>query len=175
MLNCSDFLENYSGLRDGSLETERAEALRAHLTVCPSCARYDRVVSNGVEIFRELPALDLSPDFLPRLHSRIRQVEQEEALIGERASGASALLIGGIALAMAATAWTPLMRARPSVVELPPVAAHAPHRVEALEVLFRPGPLLTRTPGTTSAAPPATLFHDYSPLGRFASTPLRAP
>jgi anti-sigma factor RsiW len=175
MVNCSDFLENYSGLRDGSLETERAEELRAHRTACPSCARYDRVVDNGVEIFRELPALETSPDFLPRLHSRIRRIESEEALVGERASGASGLLIGGIALAIAATAWTPLMRARPSVVELPPVAAHAPHRVEALEVLFRPGPLLTRTSAGSRTAPPTTLFHDYSPLGRFASTPLRAP
>lgn len=173
MLDCSDFLEDYSGFRDGSLDEFRRAALASHRDVCSSCARYDEVISSGVEMVRALPEIEPSDDFLPRLQHRIYHLEDERSLRERRASGASAMLIGGIALAIGATAWAPLMRSGAPVIELPPIVAHAPHKVEALQYLFRAGPLLTEP--STAGTPPRTLFHEYSPLGRFASTPLRAP
>lgn len=173
MLDCSDFLEEYTGFRDGSLEAARHAALSSHVERCASCARYDRVVRGGVEIVRSLPEIEPSGDFLPRLQHRIYHLEDADALRERRASGASAVLLSGIALAIGATAWAPLMRTSAPVVELPPVVAHAPHKVEALQHLFRAGPLLTAP--TAGSAPPRSLFYEYSPLGRFASTPLRAP
>lgn len=173
MLDCSDFLEEYSGFRDGSLDDVRLAAMRAHLAHCRPCARYDRVVGSGVDVLRALPEIEPSDDFLPRLQHRIYHIDDAAALRERRASGASAVILGGIAFAIGATAWAPLVRSGSvPVVELPPVVAHAPHKVEALEHLFRAGPLLT---GSEAGSAPRTLFHEYSPLGRFASSPLRAP
>lgn len=171
MLDCSEFLEGYSGFRDGTLGEVRSADFEEHLGVCDACARYDRVIRDGVALVRELPEIEPSYDFLPRLQHRIYHLEDDRAR-ARQGSGASAVLISGIALAIGATAWAPLLRGGAPVVELPPVVAHAPHKVEALQHLFRAGPLLTdpREPGPTR-----TLFHEYSPLGRFASTPLRAP
>lgn len=171
MLDCSDFLEDYSGFRDGTLSAGRCATLAEHLDACASCARYDRVIRNGVDLVRDLPEIEPSHDFLPRLQHRIYHLE-DDAMRARRASGASAVLISGIALAIGATAWAPLMRSGTAVVELPPIVAHAPHKVEALQHLFRAGPLLTEQ---QDAAATRTLFHEYSPMGRFASTPLRAP
>lgn len=172
MLDCSEFLMDYSGFRDGSLEEVRRAAMQAHLASCRSCERYDRVIQGGVALLRGLPEIEPSSDFMPRLRHRIYHLEDAAVLRERRASGASAVLLSGIALAIAATAWAPLVRTSPPVIELPPIVAHAPHRVEAVQHLFRAGPLLTNTGGGTGAG---TLFHEYSPLGRFASTPLRAP
>jgi hypothetical protein len=172
MLDCSDFLKDYSGFRDGSLDEVRITAMKSHLASCRSCGRYDRVIEGGVDLLRGLPEIEPSPDFLPRLQHRIYHLEDAGVLREQRASGASAVLLSGIALAIGATAWAPLVRTTPPVVELPPIVAHAPHKVEAIQHLFRAGPLLTNPNGGMGAG---TLFHEYSPLGRFASTPLRAP
>ena len=172
MLDCAEFLEDYTDFRDGSLEAGRRVDFEAHLAACASCARYDRVLREGVELFRGLPEIEPSSDFLPRLQHRIFHVEDEARLRERRASGASAVLIGGIAVAIGATAWAPLMRAHPAVVELPPVVAHAPHKVEAVQHLFRSGPILTGSPPAPGAAT-TSLFHQYSPIARFASSPMQ--
>lgn len=175
MVDCTEFLEEYSDYRDGSMPSRRLAEYRVHLDECASCARYDSVVSGGVEVFRALPEIEPSSDFLPRLQHRIYQTDYEASKRGRRASGASVVVIGGIALAIAATAWAPVLQRRPDpVLELPPVAAHAPHRVEPMQVLFRTGPLLTdRLERPTLRS--ATVFYEYSQMERFASSPLRAP
>lgn len=175
MVDCTEFLEEYSDYRDGVMTPSRAAEYRAHLEECPSCARYDSVVAGGVEVFRALPTLEPSSDFLPRLQHRIYQSDYEASKRRTRASGASVMVVSGIALAIAAAAWAPVLDRRPApVLELPPIAAHAPHRVEPMQVLFRPGPLLTeRTPRPVLGR--STVFYEYSQMESFASSPLRAP
>jgi hypothetical protein len=174
MLDCSEFLEDYSGFRDGILDPARAEAMRRHASACPSCARYDRVVASGVDVFRDLPGVEPSYDFLPRLQHRIYQADYEASRRRRRASGASAVLTAGMGLAIAATVLLPRIRTAPEVVELPPIAAHAPHRVEPIQVLYRTGPLLTGPHGIITSRR-ASLFDVNAPLGSFASTPLHVP
>jgi hypothetical protein len=175
MVDCSQFLDGYSDFRDGLLQGAVLKEYEEHLSVCSSCSRYDRVVGRGAQIFRELPPLDPSYDFLPRLQHRIYHLEEETRRSGRRASGTSVALTLAITVMLGMAAWAPTVRPRPAVVELPPVAAHAPHRAAPVPVLFRAGPLLAPVaqPVAVSAPPVSTLFFQYSPLGSSSATFVR--
>ena len=177
MVDCSQFLEGYSEFCDGKLEDARREAFEHHRIACESCARYDRVIRRGVELFRELPPATPSADFLPRLQHRIFHVDEER--LRERQSSASSLLILAlVATALAATAWLPMAGREPPLVQLPAIAAKAPPPPE-IPLLFRTGPLLTSTENSTTwTATPApsanTLFFRYSPMGSASGSVLPA-
>ncbi len=171
MLDCSEFLDSYSEYRDGLLGEGRREAFLAHMAECPSCARYDRVIARGTELFRQLPKLQPSEDFLPRLQHRIFHVEDELRGLGRHASGASTALTFSIAALFALAAWLPALRTAPPVLELAPVAARAPQPSAEASTLFRSGPLLIqeqRAPREWNdlMAPASNdLFFRYSPMG----------
>lgn len=175
MVDCSEFLEGYSDFRDGLLAPEREDACRDHVARCSACARYDRVVRSGAALARELPDLEPSHDFLARLQHRIFHLEEERTWFGRDSSSISVPFLALIAGVMVASAWFPLMRERPAVVLLPPVAAHAPHRVEAVQQLFGPGPFLVPQPVAFPQAVPAvhTLFFRYTPIGSQVAGPVR--
>lgn len=171
MLDCSQFLEGYSDFRDGLLGDSVREAFQAHMAACQSCSRYDRVVCRGAELFRNLPQLECSDDFLPRLQHRIFHLDDELRGLGRHASGTSATLTFTIAALFALAAWLPALRTAPSPVQLPPVAARAPQPPVEASTLFRPGPLLapertaTREWNALTAPAAHNLFFRYSPLG----------
>jgi hypothetical protein len=163
MVTCADFLTEYADLRDGASGSARAAMLREHARECGSCARYDRVLNDGVDVLRGLGVVEPSYDFMPRLQHRIFQVDLEKSLDRQRASGASVVLTMGLALAIAATAWAPLLGRRQVVIELPAIAAHAPHQVKALPSVFSSGPLFPRSPSAGFADAPMGIFNRPSP------------
>jgi anti-sigma factor RsiW len=168
MVNCSDFLQDYSSYRDGLLSSDRGNELRSHLTVCESCARYDRVVGGGVELVRSLEAVEPSEDFMDRLQHRIYHVE-DEMRQARFSSGTSIALTVAIAAAIGVTAWTPSLRPSAQEVMLPPVVASAPVRTEVIPSIFRAGPILTGPESTTFLAGPQdqSIFFRYSPIGMY--------
>jgi hypothetical protein len=154
------------------MEAGRMDAMEAHLAGCPSCARYDRVVSEGVEELLGVGELEPSYDFLPRLQHRLYNMEEEAARWSRRdRSGTSVGFVALLALLIAAAAWLPLMRSQVAVVELPPVAATAPRTSSdaSIHALFRAGPLLGPEPRQVVAPAPnaaaSTVFFRYSPMG----------
>ncbi|CAN5898324.1 hypothetical protein BH23GEM7_BH23GEM7_25710 [soil metagenome] len=173
MVDCSQFLDGYSEYRDGLLGDSTREAFLAHLAACQSCSRYDRVVSRGTELFRELPRLECSDDFMPRLQHRIFHLDDELKGFGRHTSGTSAMLTFTIAALFALAAWLPALRSAPAVVRLPAVAARAPQPPVQAPALFRGGPLLApensanvaREWNGMSAPPTQNLFFRYSPMG----------
>jgi hypothetical protein len=72
MLDCSCFLDGYSDYRDGLLNSEGSASFRSHMERCPACARYDRVVSRGVEILLRQGEIEPSAEFGPRLNARLQ-------------------------------------------------------------------------------------------------------
>lgn len=166
MLNCSDFLQSYSEFRDGHLGPARRLAFEAHLRGCPSCARYDRVVDQGVGLLHQLE-VEPSHDFLPRLQHRLYHVDEEARQRGQRSYGASVGLMLAIAGALAALAWMPVLEREAEPLALPAVAAHAPHRDLGAPALFRASSLLLAPPAEEPLVLPAakTLFTRYAPLG----------
>jgi anti-sigma factor RsiW len=173
MVNCSDFLRDYSSYRDGLLGAERRAAFEAHVSECPSCDRYDRVVGDGVGQLQALRTVEPSHDFMPRLQHRLYHLEEERTWWSRRdASGASAGFVLLLAIAIGVTAWLPVTpKPKELVVELPPVAAAPPQRTEPVHALFRSGPYLTPRSMTrlTPAPNSASLLH-YSPLVSYRNT-----
>lgn len=111
MTSCERFLAGYSAFRDDALPWEERVEFEVHLDECASCARYDRVVSRGAQVFRELPELEVSEDFAARLQHRIFTEDLEAARARtERRSAGAAFASVGVAAAIAAAAWVPLMR-----------------------------------------------------------------
>lgn len=167
MVNCADFLREYSEYRDGLVDPTRRAVLEAHLSVCASCARYDRVISTGVGQLRSLPPVEPSSDFLPRLQHRIYHIQDEASWWARPdTSGTSVGFVLLLALLIGVAAWIPAIGRPVPVVELPPVAAVAPPQEGEVHSLFREGPLLESTPvHQLSYGRPNTLFFRYTRLG----------
>jgi anti-sigma factor RsiW len=77
-MDCNDFLDRHSDFHDDDLGElpDRAEFER-HLSSCPACARYHRVVAQGALLLRELPGPAFREDFRDRLQHRLYLSEVE--------------------------------------------------------------------------------------------------
>jgi|GEM_PF-2061721 len=129
-MECEEFLEGYSDYLDGLVSAARGQAFERHIGGCERCARYDRVMQRGLALCRELPDVDGSPDFLPRLRHRIYHLEDGIPMSSVRPGG-SAALVAVAAVGLLAFAWLPFATSVPVEVELPAVAARAPRAGEA--------------------------------------------
>lgn len=129
-MECEAFLEGYSDYLDGLLGAATEEEFERHIRECEHCARYDRVVQRGLALCHELPDIDGSPDFLPRLRHRIYHLEDGIPMSSVRPGG-SAALVAVAAVGLLAFAWLPFATSVPVEVELPAVAARAPRGGEA--------------------------------------------
>lgn len=151
-MECKEFLEGYSAYLDGVMSREEEKAFRQHLERCEACTRYDRVVQRGIEIVRDLPRPDPSPDFLPRLRHRLYHIEDGIPFDAAR-HGGSAALVAVAAVGLFALAWLPFATRMPVEVELPAVAVEAPPPPAAereLPSLFDPGPFVAPSGGDAS-------------------------
>lgn len=140
-MRCDDFLEGYSDFVDGRLGPPDHRSFEAHLESCGSCARYDRVVQRGLFIYRNLPELQPSPDFLPRLRHRLYHVRDGDRLAQATPMG-SAALVAVAAVGFLALAWLPFASRLSVEVALPPVAVEAPVGETDVPSLFSRGPFL---------------------------------
>jgi hypothetical protein len=162
MLDCSKFLEEYSSYRDGMLAPWEEERFEAHRDACDSCRRYDRLISTGVERYRDCPVAPLSEDFQLRLQHRILHLEDELRGRPRNTSGAQAALTLALAATIAAIAWIPVARMQPGELQLPPIAARAP---------LPPAPASESprfVPGLPADADPAAAPGVWSGWGAFA-------
>lgn len=176
MLDCTQFVTAYSAFRDGDLDPAEQAEFDAHRATCPSCERYDRVVRRGSELFRELPELQPSEDFMPRLQHRIFHVEEEMRSAGPGASGVSAGVTLAIAVLFAISAWAPVIGSRSEPVRLPAMAAAAPEAGEQAAVPFRSGPLVEPAEAVDPDSGPLAsnaLFFRYSPIGGGTASPVQ--
>jgi hypothetical protein len=132
MMDCGTFLDGYSDFRDGLLTLPDRVAFQAHLRDCASCARYDRVVAGGVTVLRDLPELEVAPDFMDRLQHRLWHEQDDMAAARARRARRSSRRVAGAAVAaaacIAAVGLMPGVYARfaPTVTMLPTAAAKAP-------------------------------------------------
>ena len=170
MINsCTEFLAVYSDLRDGELSLPRRIEAERHLAECASCARYDQVVRDGVQVARALPEIEPSPDFLLRLQHRILHLDEERRGSRTLGSGVPPALALAVAASIAVAAWIPAARPEPPTHSLPPATALSPGAADA--DLFSLPASLASTPSARSAWEPAemqtaSLLFQHSPLGQ---------
>ncbi len=70
-MDCTEFLERYSEYDDSLIAPAESERFRAHMAECPACTRYDRVLRKGRMLARQLPVVEPTDAFGPRLHMRL--------------------------------------------------------------------------------------------------------
>src|SRR5687767_3065969 len=126
MMDCVDFLDGYSGFRDGVLPPAERERFQAHLDGCGDCARYHRVVGQGTRVLRDLPALEVSDDFQDRLKHRLWHEDARRLQSGRRRAAAAAVASLAAAAGLAAAVLLPALGGGSTVTMLPPVAVQAP-------------------------------------------------
>lgn len=134
MMDCGTFLDGYSDFRDGLLSLPERVAFERHAKECDHCARYDRVVSKGVDVLHGMPELEVSDDFMDRLQHRLYHVEDEMAAVRRRRSpvsrGAASALTAAACIAAVALLPRLYSAAAPTVAVLPSVAASAPRAAD---------------------------------------------
>lgn len=96
---CSVFLARHSAYIDDELMPRERSAHERHQAACASCARYARVLANGVDALRSLPPLEASADFEARLQHRLFHV-QDEAALGARPRSSRVWLAAAASLAL---------------------------------------------------------------------------
>ena len=168
-MDCSQVLDNFSDYLDDTASDDDAAAIEDHIESCPHCSRYRSVLKRGSRLLRSLPEPELREDFAPRLQHRLFHVDNERAVQAAGASGAPALTVLGIAVLLAAVAWSPTFFAGSPVVQLDPIVVdRAPARSAVRPVGSTP-------PGTFSTTSrdavmeglwANTLLYDYSPLSQ---------
>ncbi len=174
-MKCAEFVQSFSEIQDGIAPEGVRRDAEAHLRVCPSCRRYRRVVVQGGELLRSLPALEVPEDFRPRLRHRLYHVADEVALAEHTGSGTSALTALGMAVILTVVAWSPALRREPPVVDLEPiVVSRPPVRFAGLSARAPLGTsrsvLWDGSRGLWDDAP--ALLLEYSPLsGRYSRRP----
>ena len=139
-MKCEQYLESYSDYVDGLLDGSAAGACAEHASQCPSCSRYTRVMREGVDLFRDLPAAEPASDFTPRLQHRLYHVEDNIPWTVAHPGG-SAAVVAVAAVGLLSLFWLPFATQIPVEVEFAPVAVQAPEAVPAAS-LFRSGPHL---------------------------------
>ena len=125
-MTCSEFVEGYSEIRDGTASPEGVRAAEEHLASCAMCRRYQHVIDRGAELLRSLPGPEVGDDFVPRLQHRLLHEDQEAFLRRHANSGATALAVVGMALLLTFVAWAPALRRAAPVVELQPIVVSQP-------------------------------------------------
>ncbi len=81
-MRCSDFLDNYSDFRDGTVENPvLQQLLLAHREMCHRCTRYDEVVERGLAKLRAAAPVEPSRRFRTALRSRLATSAQEPAAL----------------------------------------------------------------------------------------------
>lgn len=103
---CRTYLEDHAAYVDEFLNDDEAAEHEAHAAVCPSCARYARVLGRGLALVHAIPDIEPSAHFEHRLQHRIFHIEDAASL--DRAAGRSAAGLAAAAM-IALIAWSPVL------------------------------------------------------------------
>jgi hypothetical protein len=128
-MTCKEFLEIHSEYVDGVLAPAEVRRCLAHAEQCAACARYDRVVRKGAELFAGLPGLEPRADLLHKVHQRTAAIEREPRMEG-------LAWAVSVAAALAIIAWSPMFRSVLDTESVPPSrAVRSEHFSRASDIL----------------------------------------
>ena len=164
-MDCRSFRSKHVAFVDDFLPGEEVVSMQRHLAECGRCAAHDAKVRRSLLVFRNLPAVEPSPDFYSRLSARIQAERNAPApRFAVRGPGMGAFL--GIAaslvtvgyLAASGLNWT----APRGDIVLAPVVASEPAIAASVE-----NEALAASVSAGMPVWPMVLFAEQAPL-RFA-------
>jgi hypothetical protein len=164
-MHCREFREKHVGFVDDTLAGVELVEMRRHLDECHSCAELNSKIKRALLLVRNLPPIDVSPDFAERLKRRLvecREMDAPARAIRKRIAAmmtlAAAGMIGYIAITLDRVE-------RSSDLLMPPVIASVPEP-EIFPIASPPAALVASVPAGL-AIWPAALFAEEAPV-RFA-------
>jgi anti-sigma factor RsiW len=122
-MDCQQFLARFSDYLDGRIEGEASMEIEGHRDSCEECRRYAQTLQTGLDLLRDLPSLDVPPEFYPRLNHFISQPPAESPA---RGSGATLASVISVAALVATAAWAPTTGMPAPTPELPAVVVAEP-------------------------------------------------
>lgn len=171
-MDCREFQKNHVAFVDDVLPAMEMRVMERHRASCPKCARQDMLVRRSLMLVRNLPAIDVSPDFMDRLNKRIEQLgpapRTVDRIIAPRPNLPSVAAFTALAAGLAAVAYL----AVETTNYFAPQGMPRPVSVASIPAL-EPAPSLA-TPAFVASVPtgmpvwPAVLMVGQSPM-RFAS------
>lgn len=168
---CREFKEKHVGFVDDTLAGIELVEMRRHLDECESCAKLDTKIKRALLLVKNLPPIDVSPNFSERLNARLSECREARAPSGgirKRIAAAmtlaAAAMIGYIAITL-----DKVERANDLVMA--PVIASLPES-EMAPIASPPAALVAAVPAGL-AIWPAAVFAEEAPVrfarARFAS------
>lgn len=106
---CAECIALSSDYVDGLLGPVDTVRVDRHVAGCPPCARYLRVLERGLELARDMPTIEASPEFQSRLNRQLREIDyaMSERDRSVRSGAALAVAVAGV---VALLAWSPVFR-----------------------------------------------------------------
>lgn len=95
-MDCRDFQEKHFAFVDDTLPGIELVGMQMHLNECEKCAKQDSSVRRSLMLFRNLPPIEVSPDFSARLHRKLEHAKAEDAAALH--SGQSRRFVAAVAL-----------------------------------------------------------------------------
>jgi anti-sigma factor RsiW len=83
-MDCRTFRENHAAFLDGEVGDEQFVVMQRHVADCTACAAHDTAIRRALLIVRNLPPIELSADFGPRLRQRLQGIEVHRSSRGVR-------------------------------------------------------------------------------------------
>lgn len=78
-MNCREFKSNHVGFIDDVLCAADMAAMRRHVRVCTRCSTLDVRIRRSLMVVRNLPQIEPSADFYPRLIERLKHAPAPSA------------------------------------------------------------------------------------------------
>ena len=169
-MDCREFHEKHLEFVDDTLPGIELIGMQMHLNECDGCARQDATVRRSLMLFRNLPAIELSPDFSVRLQQRLHEVKvADRAAMQSGRNRKFAAAVGLTSVVMLGYIGVSLRRVDyPQDIILPPVVATA---VAPGAVMSSPAPEMVASVPAGLPIWTAALFAEQAPV-HFASIDL---
>ena len=172
-MDCRQFRENHFAFVDDTLPGIELVGMQMHLTECENCAKHDSNVRRSLMLFRNIPPIQLSPDFAVRLEKRLEQVRIADAAMAQ--SGRSRTLAATVAITSAVMLGYIGVSLRhvdsAKDITFPPVVAFAPVSEPTRSTMQSPAPEMVAAISAGLPIWTAALLAEQTPV-HFASLEL---
>jgi len=170
-MDCREFHNKHFAFIDDTLPGIELVGVQRHIAECEDCAKHDTMVRRSLLLFRNLPRIEPSADFLEKLNVRLLELKDTESfpvLHHSRAFAATIAITSVLMLGYIGSSLRDVDTSR--AIVFPPVVASIPEPEMA--------PITTPAPALVASVPAglliwtAALYTELAPI-HFASADLQ--